>query len=189
MPGRRISVGLFLGLALMLMLLPLQWIIAALTAAAFHELCHLMCLRICGGKVTGFSFGRMGAIIDAAPVSPGKELVCALAGPLGSLLLLIFLRIFPRLAICGAFHAAFNLLPVYPLDGGRALRCALQLLSPNRWTKTFMIFQRVFLLGLTLLSLWAFFVKGLGPLPAFFVVLLWSNVKNTPCKADYLQVQ
>ena len=189
MPGRHISVGLLLALALMLLLLPVHWILAAVVAAAFHELCHLLCLRICGGRVTGFSFGGKGAVIDSGQLSPVNELLCTLAGPVGSLLLLFVLRIFPRIAICGAFHGAFNLLPVYPLDGGRALRCALRLLFPTHWQRIFLILQKTLLLGLTVLSLWAFFVRGLGLLPIIFLLLLWHNVKNTPCNKPRLQVQ
>ena len=58
---------------------------------------------------------------------PGAEALCALAGPTANLLCAgLFLRILPEFAGVSLALGAFNLLPIFPLDGGRLLRLALR---------------------------------------------------------------
>jgi len=127
----RIDPWAYIWVALLILLLPLPWLAAALTAAIFHEGCHLLAIHVLGGRVFRVRAGIGGAVIEAALPGTGQELWCALAGPLGSFLLLFCSRWFPRVALCGLMQGVFNLLPVFPLDGGRALRCALGLVRPE----------------------------------------------------------
>lgn len=123
----RISGGFLLAISLMLLMLPLPWLLSAVAAATFHELCHYLAIRICCGKETELSIYAPGAKMILPPMSQGREAVCALAGPIGGLSLLLFARWIPRIALCAGFQSCFNLLPVYPLDGGRALQSLLSL--------------------------------------------------------------
>ncbi len=67
--------------------------------------------------------GPLGAKIESYGLSGTGELLCILAGPVGSLMLLLVLRVLPTLGLFGLIQGFFNLLPVYPLDGGRAVVC------------------------------------------------------------------
>jgi len=104
------------------LLLPAKVWLAALFAASVHELFHLAALWLLGGQVIQLRLGICGAKIVTLPMSRGREVLCALAGPVGSFTLLALASHYPLAALFGFMQGAYNLLPIYPLDGGRIFR-------------------------------------------------------------------
>ena len=101
-----------------------------LGAAAIHEAGHCLAVLLCGGSIHSLALTARGAVLQTSPLSYRQEALCALAGPCAGFLLLFWVRLVPWLAFWGLMQGLYNLLPVYPMDGGRALRCALL----SRWT-------------------------------------------------------
>ena len=117
-------------LALLLLLLPLPWVLAAIFAACVHELCHAVAILLQNGQIYALHLTAGGIRMQATPLRPGGELLASLAGPFGSAALALFAPILPRAGFCGAVHCLFNLLPLFPLDGGRVLQNLLLLCMP-----------------------------------------------------------
>ncbi len=172
--------GFYFAMAFMLLLLPLRWIIAWMIGIVIHELGHYIALRIMGVEIYCIKFNLLGARMDTQHLSCAQEFLSALAGPTAGLLLLILAKWMPLVALCGFVQSAFNLLPVYPLDGGRAVRCAFRRLYPKMWEKLYRIWEGFILLLLTLLALYGAFKLELGVIPILFVVYLWIQIKR-PC--------
>ena len=114
--------GFWLVLALMLLLFPLRFLAGVLMAALVHECGHLLAIRLTGGQVLAVRLHGGGARIETTPMEPGQEVICALAGPGMGALTIFAWRVFPELALAGLAQTVFNLIPVYPLDGGRVVR-------------------------------------------------------------------
>lgn len=187
-----ISSGYCIMLAWMILVLPLGWIMPAMAAAFVHELCHYLAIVVCSGKSTGVRLYSFAARIELPEMGRGKELVCALAGPIGGLLLWFLSSWYPRLALCAMIQSLYNLLPVYPLDGGRALRCLLHLLLPPVSAEFLGAFIQWLTIGaLILLSVHAFLVLHIGLLPIFAVAVLAfrANDVKIPCKAGHFALQ
>ena len=137
------------------------WLLAGLATLLFfgsvvlHELGHALVARRHGTPVrdiTLFIFGGA-AQLDQEPRTAGQEFSMAFAGPLVSLLLsgvfgLIYLAtrssplpvagVASLLALINLSLGLFNLIPGFPLDGGRVLRAVLwsighDLVSATRW--------------------------------------------------------
>lgn len=131
--------------------------LAFFTSLVLHELAHSLVARAGGlkiARVTLFLFGGVSQM-EEEPRSPGHEFLLALAGPatsvvIGVLALLARTSLIEAgapdpvwlpleyLGVINLALAAFNLLPGFPLDGGRVLRAILwaitkDILKATRW--------------------------------------------------------
>lgn len=110
----------------------------------FHEMSHSLVARRFGIQMKGITLFIFGGVaeMDDEPSSPRAEFWMAIAGPLSSIVLAMAfygLYIFGErsgwsapvngvtgyLGVINAILAVFNLVPAFPLDGGRVLRSIL----------------------------------------------------------------
>ncbi len=141
-----------------------RWLASGITTTLFfvsillHELSHSLVARRLGlpvHSITLFIFGGVSSLTQE-PDSPGQEFKMAIVGPLMSFVLgiiaaTIFLVLWANglddtvpgavaayLAFINVAIGIFNMLPGYPLDGGRVLRASLwartgSMLRATRW--------------------------------------------------------
>jgi Zn-dependent protease/CBS domain-containing protein len=125
------------------------------TSLLLHELSHSVVARAKGIPVEGitlFIFGGM-AHTKAEAETPGDEFQIAIVGPLASVLVSIALGLLWYLGAGAGWHpavtivlqyiavlnvvlAVFNLLPGFPLDGGRVFRSVVWKVTGNLTTAT-----------------------------------------------------
>jgi Zn-dependent protease len=110
----------------------------------FHEFCHSLVARSFGMAMKGITLFIFGGVAEMGeePPAPKVEFLMSAAGPLSSLLLagvcyeagmigqradwpVEALGVLWYLSVINVFLAVFNLLPAFPLDGGRILRSLL----------------------------------------------------------------
>lgn len=162
------------------------WTTAILTSIAFflsilaHELSHSIVALRHGIPVKGitlFIFGGISHISREAP-TPKAELLITIVGPLCSFglgtalisLALIINDLDPYLRTsalwiggCNLSLGIFNMLPGFPLDGGRVLRSAMWWLTGNYWRATHIATRAGQLTALLIvISGIVFFINGAG---------------------------
>src|SRR5437773_892797 len=141
-----------------------------------HELAHSFVARRRGlpvKNITLFVFGGV-SNIEKEPGSPGVEFQMAVVGPLTSLLIgglayLLFLllgqntsplaAILAYLAFANVLLGIFNLIPGFPLDGGRVLRSIVWKMSGNlrKATRVVTIVGEIIAYLFILVGIWLFF--------------------------------
>lgn len=131
--------------------------LALFLSIVLHEFAHAMVARRFGIPIKGITLFIFGGVAEMheEPKSPRTELLMAAAGPAASLLISgIFLAlayggvflgwnaqvvaVFQYLFWVNALLVAFNLVPAFPMDGGRILRALLWMWrgDPRAATKT-----------------------------------------------------
>ena len=167
----QVKTGAFILAAALLLILPIQWFFAAILAAFVHECFHAGAVLLLGGRIEGVEINIRGIMMRSEILSAPREMICALAGPLGSFLLLLTARWLPRTAVCGLVHGIYNLLPLLPLDGGRVVRSLFYtVLPPPAANRCFLWFQRICLL--ILLGGCLLLVSRIGFLPILLVIFI-----------------
>lgn len=175
-------------IAFLLLVVPYPWLLAAGISGAFHEICHIAAIYLIGGKVQKITVGLGKTVIDTHFHNAFSEMLCALAGPAGSLFLVLFSRQFPRLALCGMIQGLFNLLPIAPMDGGRILRCLLSMVVPTTAEVFAKMIEVILYLFLIIAGFYGCFCHWTKPIP-LFALLLFLLIRKKPCKHVRIGIQ
>ena len=174
---------------------------ALLLAALCHELGHYLALNWFGANIEAVHVTPFGIRMDVAQrpqLSYGKELLAVAAGPAVNLLAALVLssigyRWEGAYLVAGAHLVlgVFNLLPVYPLDGGRLLWlavawCTDPFLADHCARIIGLSFSAVLLLG----GAWLWWREG-SPflLLAAVGAIPKSEIRNRTCKREKKQLK
>ncbi len=178
--------------------------LALFASVLFHELAHSLVakkFKIPVKQITLFILGGA-AQIEKKTDAAKQEFLIAIAGPLSSLFLAVVFYVsaifvwnfsivigtlLSYLGIINFALAAFNLLPGYPLDGGRVLKSILWGISKNelKSVKVASIIGQVIACAFIIWGIYSFLVYGLfGGL--WFALIGWFLVGAA--KAEYRQL-
>jgi stage IV sporulation protein FB len=126
----------------------LAFIVLLFLCVLLHEFGHIFTARAFGVPTPYVTLLPIGGVaqLERIPEEPGQEFLIAIAGPLVNVVITILLvavagahlqmdaaaavdnmkiPLIDRLAVVNLFLAVFNMIPAFPMDGGRVLRALL----------------------------------------------------------------
>jgi Zn-dependent protease/predicted transcriptional regulator len=177
-------------------------LLAVFGIVVLHELGHALAARRFGIRTRDITLLPIGGVsrLESMPSDPRQELLVALAGPAvnGALALLcagyLFLRgeagllsegFAPGVSIAGTLFwtnvslAVFNLLPAFPMDGGRALRAFLA--TRMEGSRATQIAAR---LGQGLALVFGAFGLFFNPLLVFIALFVWMGATQEAAASE-----
>lgn len=150
----KLNLNIFLFLILFIITNQIDIYALVMVFALIHELAHLICGVLLGFKPDTLRIMPLGFSIEfetkieeynkkvfKSNIMAVKEIIIALAGPMVNLLIVIFgliLNINNNIIYSNLLLFTFNLIPIYPLDGGRILKNVLKMFCGNRKANKYM---------------------------------------------------
>lgn len=191
--GMKIRIHPLFWLVILLSIWTGRWIetLTLFVVIVIHELGHLAAAWSFGWRIRSMEilpFGGVAKMDEWGTVPNREELVVALAGPFHHIWMVLFSVLFYQAGwwtkewtnyfIEGnLWIACFNLLPIFPLDGGRLLQVGLTYLFPYRIAISITLWWSMVVASMLLIT--SFLLPGsLVHLPLFSIAifLLYSNV-------------
>lgn len=127
---------------LLFLFLPVTWVICVFISILIHEMAHAYVADRLGWVVRGIHIDLFsGSAAVDANIHERDSIKVVAAGPLSNLLLAVlslgFALVFPNdflisMLFINVILFLFNILPIFPMDGGRILRDALYLKTKDR---------------------------------------------------------
>lgn len=166
--------------------------------AFIHEMGHLICGLILGLKPKSLKIMPFGISIEFSVICNDynkkiknanllaiKKLIIALAGPITNFVIVgicIALKtqidsfLCSQIIYANILIALFNLLPIYPLDGGRCLKNIIHILKGNKKAIEYTnLISNICVIILTMLaSIGIFYYKNIAIL--FIIIYLWMLI-------------
>jgi Zn-dependent protease/predicted transcriptional regulator len=178
------------------------FVLALFGCVVLHELGHALTARRFGVPTADITLLPIGGVarLQRIPEHPGQELLVALAGPAVNVVIVAALWIagvrfptdlqnpqhlirehfLPKLLEVNLFLALFNLLPAFPMDGGRVLRALLAMRLPYaRATRLAASVGQFMAIGFGLFGL-----TGGNPILLLIALFVWIGAESEAVQVE-----
>lgn len=185
----KINLNVFLFVPLFILTNQIELYALVMLFALIHELGHLLCGVILDFEVENFEIMPLGFSVEFKPnvkdynkkimksnILTVKKLCINLAGPMANFIIIIVSYLFKLqdiIIFSNLIILIINMIPIYPLDGGRVLKNVLKLLLGNQKAlKCTNTISNVAVIMLTIISsIGIYYYKNIAIL--FAIIFVW----------------
>lgn len=167
-----------------------------------HEICHSLVGRKLGYKLNVITMMPYGASLSGnnSPLKPTDEIEIALAGPLFNLLMVVvavflksvnvpFGQVLDLVKDVNMSYLIFNLLPVFPLDGGRILLALLSIKIKRKKALKICFYMGLTITTICFVMFFMSFKYGLNYMMGINALFLLIGLFNDDKTAYYINIK